>query len=809
MTFWQDVRSGWRQLVSARGFAAAAIITFALGVGAATAIFSAVYAVVLQPFPFAEPDRVVSIGEKWRAGRTTAVSPGNFNDWRTQSSSYSELAARGFVSFNLSSGEVPERVLGTWVTHNYFTVFGIPALHGRTFSAEEDRPGTERVVVLSHRLWTRVFGTDPRAVGRTIKMDGHPYTVIGVMGPEFDRLGGTDELWVPAAFTSAQLASHDGHSFMVVGRLAHGISIEQAAAELPIIFDRVKSQFPAATQIREGIVIPYTSQILGNWRQRLLVLFGAVALVMFIACGNVAHLLLARARARAHEVALRASLGASRVRMVRQFLTETLVLALIGGGGGVVIAYIAVPALLAISPGDVPRLDQTTVNPTVLLFALGTTMLCAFVAGIVPAMRWTRLDLTRNLSDGGRTVAKSKDTLRVLLVSAEVALAIVLLAGAGLLVRSAIYLQSVDEGFDGTGVLTARISLPEAGYEEPARVEQAFMSLVDRLSRSPSVEVAAASSSAPMAPGANNNGLVPEGKVFDPNDFVLGRLGVVTGDYFRAFRIPVVAGRAFTIDDRREAPKVMMLSETAARRLFPGESAIGKRVGCCEAGPNGETGLKLIIGIVGDVRTDGPQEEARADFYVPIQQAPPDAWRWLQRTITVVVRGTTGDPAALAGLLRDAVGEMDRTVPVHSIATMDERLRTSLAEDRFNTTLMLLLGAIGLFLSAIGLYGVIASVVSQRRHEIAIRIALGAQSHQVVRMVMRQGMQPVWFGVGVGLIGAVAASRALSEYVHGVTTRDPLTLVAVVALLVAVAFVANLLPAWGASRVNTATLLIN
>lgn len=807
MTFWQDIRYAWRQLASAPGFAAIAIATFAIGIGATTAIFSAVYAVVLQPFPFPEPDRVVAIGERFRGPGLSAVSAGNFNDWRTQGTFFSDIAARRFVTVNVAGGDAPERLVGNAVTHTYFSVFKVPPALGRTFSADEDQPGNERVVVLSDRLWRRMFASDAGVIGRTLQMDGYPYTVIGVMPRSFDQLTpGEEQFWVPAAFTAETLASRDGHSMTAVARLAPGVSIERAAAELQGIFNRIKTQ-TGDNQAREGVVAPYATQVVGDSRDRLLVLFGAVALVMLIACGNVAHLLLARGRLRSHEVALRASLGASRRRVVRQFLTESMVLACIGGLAGIGVAYAVVPALLAMSPDTVPRLNQTTVNTTVLLFALVATLVCAVATGIVPALRVSRPNLRSALGDGGRTVARGNDTLRSLLVAAEVALAIVLLTGAGLLVRSALYLQTVDIGIDGQNVLTARVSLPAAGYEEPARTEQAFLDLVARLSQTSTIEAAAVSSSAPMAPGGSNNGLVPEGKTFDPNDFVLGRLGIIGGDYFRALRIPLVAGRAFTADDRRGSTRVMILSEGAARRLFPGESAVGKRVACCEVGPNGAPALKLIIGVVGDVRADGPGEDTRSDFYLPIQQAPADAWLWIQRTMTVVVRSTQGDAASSATTIRDAVRSLDPSLPVHSIATVQQRITAVLAREQFNTVLMLLLGAIGLILSAIGIYGVITCFVAQRRHEIAIRVALGARSTEVVGMVLHQGMRPVWLGIVAGVIAAAAASQVLSASVHGVTTRDPLTFTLAITILVVTAALANILPARAATRVDPAGLL--
>jgi predicted permease len=811
MTSWQDIRYACRQLRRAPGFTVVAVLTFALGIGATTAIFSAVYAVVFQPFPFPEPNRVVAVGEQFQ-GRLAAASPGNFEDWRTHAKSFSELGARRFVSVNVSTGTTPQRLIGTAVTPSYFAVFRIPAALGRTLVSQDANPGRESVVVLSDRLWTRLFARDPAVVGHSMQMDGRIYTIAGVMPPQFDRLGGAEDFWIPAVFTPEQVASHDDHNMTVAGRLAPGVSREQASAELSIIFKQVKTQLPDNKNIFPPAVNDYAAQLIGNSGQRLLVLFAAVALVLLIACGNVAHLLLARGRLRAPEVALRASLGASRGRLVQQFLTESLVLALIGGVLGVVAAYLAVPVLMTIgpaafSPGAIPRLGQASVNGVVLLFAVGASVLSAILTGIAPALRAANLDLKGSLGDGARTVARPGDALRSTLVAAEVAFAIVLLTGAGLLVRSAIYLQSVNPGFDASSVITARVSLPETGYEDPGRVERAFRDIADRLSQQPAVEYAAVSSSVPMAPGGNNNGLVPEGKQFDPNDFVLGRLGVITGDYFHAFRIPLIAGRTFTAADRRDTQHVMILSATAARRLFPGQNAVDKRVACCEANPDGTTNLKLVVGIVGDVRSDGPQSDPRPDFYLPSQQAPPQTWTWVQRTMTVVARGKVDDPAALTAVVRTVVRDVDPTVPVYDVATMPERLRTTLAEDRFNTTLMLLLGGIGLLLATVGVYGVISFSVAHRRHELAIRMALGARPGEVVRLVVNQGMRPVWLGVAVGVLAAAWLAQALTANLYGVTAHDPATLVAVVVLLISAAIIANVLPARAAARIHPAEML--
>jgi predicted permease len=803
--FRDDARFALRQLTRAPGFTLVAALTLALGIGATAAIFSAVHAVVLRPLPFPAPDRVVVVGEEFQ-GQPANVSVGNFHDWRTHATSFAGLAAQQFFSFNLSDGGDPERVVGGRVTHTWFDVIGIPPLHGRVFAPEEDAPGRDRVAVLSHRLWTRRFGADRAIVGRDIQLNSVPYTVVGIMPPAFDITADSEELWTPAAFTPEQLTQHDEHYLDVIGRLAPGVSIEQAHAELRTIHGRMQQQFPGDEQVRPALVVPFHQQLVGDYRQRLLVLLGAVGLVLLIACGNVANLLLARGGARAREIALRAAIGAGRGRIVRQLLTETLVLAMAGAALGIALAWGAVPALVASSPDGVPRLDQARVDGVVLAFALAAATISAFVAGLAPALRAARTDLRGTLNEGGRTGSGGRDRVRTLLVTVEVGLALVLLVGAGLLVRSALHLQRLDPGFDPRGLLTARLTLPAARYDDPERVVRTFEELTESLGEMPGVEAAGASTSVPLTPGGNSNGLIADGKAFVMENAVNSQLGIVTLDYFRAMRIPLTRGRLFTAGDSRGAPLVMVLNETAARALFGDADPVGKRVACCEGTP-GNPSFKTVVGVVGDVRSRGPAQEPRPEFFLPVRQAPVVAWDWIQRSMGIVARSRTGDAAAIAPTMREAVRRIDPSVPLYQVRTMDQRMQTALAQARFNTLLMLLLGGIGLVLAAIGVYGVIAYYVAQRQQEIGIRMALGAKGSDVVRMVVRQGMMPVAAGIALGLAGAWAASRLLTASLHGVTASDPLTFAAVAALLAAVAVAATALPARRAVAVDPTRVL--
>ena len=803
--FRDDVRFAARQLAHAPAFTLVAALTLALGIGATTAIFSVVHAVVLRPLPFPEPDRVMSVGEDWQ-GRVSSASVGNFTDYRTHLKSFSSLAAKQFVSYNLAEGDQPERIVGGRVTHTWFDVIGIAPLYGRVFTADEDKPGNDRVVVLSHRLWTRRFGANPSIVDRVVRLNSEPYAVLGVMPPQFDITSDSEELWTPVAFTAAQMAEHDEHFLECIGRLARSVSVEQARAELRTLYPQMQAQYPGNNQVKLGVLKPFQETLVGDYRQRLLVLLGAVSLVLLIACGNVANLLLARGGLRAREIALRAAVGAGRGRIVRQLLTETLVLALAGAALGLALAWVAVPVLVASSPEGVPRLEQAGLDSVVLAFALGAAFLSALVAGLAPALRTARTDLRATLNEGGRGGTAGRDRLRTALVALEVALALMLLVGAGLLVRSALNLQRIDPGFDPRGVLSARITLPEARYDNPTRLVRTFEELAERLAQAPGVEAAALNSQGPLVPGGSSNGLLPAGKPFSSDAVTQSALNIVTLDYFRTMRIPLKRGRLFTGDDRRGAPLVMVVNESAARGLFPGEDPIGKQVGCCEGGPDNPR-YKTIIGVVGDTRSSGPAEDAEPEFFLPIEQSPDIAWRWIQNSMTLVARSRTGDAGALINIARGAVRAIDPTVPLFQVRTMEQRMQTALAQARFNTLLMLLLGSIGLVLAAIGVYGVIAYFVAQRQQEIGIRMALGAKGPDVVRMVVRQGMQPVVLGIALGLAAALAASRLLTAYVHGVTTTDPLTFAAVVALLGTVALVATALPARRAVRIDPTRVL--
>jgi len=795
----QDAAYAIRQLRKSPAFTAVAVLTLALGIGATTAIFSVVRSVVLRPLPYAHPERVTAVFERYE-DHDGQMSDGNYVDMEAQAKSFTHLAAELYTSFNLAEGDAPERVAAGRVTHNFFEVFGVKPALGREILPEEDQPGRELVVVLSHDLWTSRFGADPRVIGRAIRLGGRDYTVVGVMPEGFDPTLSEERLWVPIAFTPERRAQHDEHHLLVVGLLRPGVSSSQATGEVDRIMRDLAQRYPDQTGQRGGRVRPMADVLTGDYRQRLFILLGAVAFVLLIACGNVANLLLARGAARTKEIAVRAALGAGRGRIARQLLTESVVLALVAAVVGVALAYVGVRALVAAAPPDIPRLTQTRIDLPVLAFALGAAVLSSLVFGLVPALRASRQDLQGTLREGGRGMGSARDTVRNVLVAAEVALALTLLTGAGLLVRSAINLQAVRPGFDPSGVVTARLALPQPAYADPARVTRTFTEIVDRLKASPGVTAAAVVSGAPMGPGGGgSNGLIPEGRPLAMESTIDARLRIITPDYLSAMRIPLKQGRAFTPQDAAGRERVMIVSEGFARRAWPNESAIGKRVACCEGGPD-DPRWKTVVGVAGDVRSVGPAVDAVPEFYLPIDQAPAEAWDWLQRALTIVARGR--DAGTVTTAMRDAVRVVDPTLPLYSISTMNDAIRAATAEARFHTMLLGAFGVLGLILAAVGIYSVIAYFVSLRTHEIGVRMALGARPRDVVRLMTWQGLRPILVGVAVGTAAALAATRLLRGSLYGVSASDPLTLTVVAASLVAVGLVATLIPARRATRVD-------
>jgi putative ABC transport system permease protein len=804
----QDVRFAVRQLLRNPGFAVVSVLTLALGIGGTAAIFSAVRSVVLQPLPFPSPERLVAIYEE-SGGNRGNVSAGNFVDGIEPVQAFQAVTAVQYSSFNVADEGDTERVIGVRATAGFFEVFNMPPARGRVFTRDEDQPGREQVVVLSHRLWTRRFGGDPAVVGRRVTLNERPYEIVGVMPAAFDYTANSEELWTPIAFTPERKAMHDEHYLQVYGRLRPEATAQHALAELGRNAERLRTDFPRDNAGLGLIAISALEELVGDYPRRLFTLLGAVGFVLLIACGNVANLLLARGAARAGELGIRAALGAGRARIVRQLLTESVVLSVVAAALGLALAAAGIRALVAAAPPGVPRLEQTTLDLTVLAFTVALSIASAILFGVAPALRAARTDVQSVIKQGGRGAGASVVGARRRpgRIAAPRALALLLLVGAGLLIRSSLALQRVDPGFDPSGVLSARLSLPAATYPDRTSVVDTLNRLAEAASTIPGARAAGVTTQVPLGGGGNGNGLLPEGKGFDRANLIPSRLRMITPGYFDAMRIPIRRGRALTADDRRGALKVMVISQSLADAAFPGQDPIGKRIACCESGPDGKTpDFKVVVGVAGDVRSRGLGEAPAPEFYLPIEQVPDVGWDWVQRTAYIVVR-TELEPGAMTNPIRSVVRNVARGVPVFQMRTMEQRLSDSMAPARFNTLLLSLLGGMGLVLAAVGIYGVIAYFVTRRTQEIGVRMALGASKANVIALVFRQAAWPVGLGIAVGVVAAAFATRVLSSQLVGVSVYDPATFAAVIVGLAAVAFGASLIPARRAASVDPTSAL--
>jgi putative ABC transport system permease protein len=797
----QDLRYGIRQLGKSPGFTLIAVLTLALGIGATTATFSVVYGAVIRPLPWKEPERLVRLFFVSPEGeRHGAFSAPNFVDLRAQSKTLSGVTAIANATLNLSGdGSEPERLPGARVSGNYFEVMGMRPMAGRTFAPGEDRPGSPRVTVISEELWRRRFGGDPGMVGRTLTLNGEPHTVIGILARGTQLPSGADA-WVPLAFTPGDLERRGTVWFAAFGRLAPGATLERATAEGSLIARRLAQQYPDANAgyLETMTLEPLQETLIGSSRKPLLLLLGAVSFVLLIACVNVANLLLVRAASRQGEIVIRSALGAGRSRIVRQLLTESIVLALAGGVAGVALAFWATRALVKLAPAGVPRVEELGIDSTALLFALGISLLTGVLFGLAPAFQTSRTDLSAALREGTRgSRGKGGTRARSLLVVAEMALAVVLLAGAGLLIRSFALLQGVKTGFDEKGVVTFNLELPTPKYEDEGKRRAFTAALVERLERLPGVEFAGATvSGLPFDGGQDVLSFSIAGRPPAPpgkEDSMI--IGIATPDYFKTLGIPVVRGRAFTPEDRDESPGVMVINEAAARRYFSNQNPLGQRI----AMGSRRSTPREVVGVVADFKQDELEREVEPQMFVPYDQLP---WE----SLAVVLRSNQ-EAQALAPAIRTAVRELDPDLPLYGLQSMEELVATSTAPSRFY---MLLLGGfafISLVLAAVGIYGVIAYAVRQRTQEIGIRIALGATGDRVLRMVVGQGLALAGVGALIGLLGALYATRGMQSLLFEVSASDPTIYAGVALVLVAVAAVASYLPARRAARTDPQLVL--
>jgi putative ABC transport system permease protein len=798
---WRDLRYGARMLRKAPGFAIVAVLTLAIGIGANTAIFSVVNAVLLKPLAMQEPSRVVYVQEVWQ-NIFPNLSVGNFADLSRQSSSFTHLAASNFASFNLATSEAPERVDGEMVTADYFATFGVPPIAGRVFTADEGRHGHAQVVLISERLWRTHLHADPEIVGQSLRINGLPYTVVGVMPKTFDPILTNSDLWIPEAFTLQQLADHDDHYLNVMGRLKRGVSVAQAQSEANVIAQRLQQQYPIDDKDRGLRVLPLTTVLFGDQRAVMEMLLVAVGFVLLIACANIANLQLARSRSRQKEIAVRAALGASPRRIVRQLLVENVVLGLSSGAVGVLLAFWGVSWIVAKGPAGVPRLDQSSVEAKALAFACGVALLSSFLFGLAPALRSASTRLSEAFKESAGTSSVSRDRIRSVLVVGEIAVALILMAGAGLLIRSALLVSRLNPGFDTANLVVGRVGLPDTAYENPAVARRTFERMVDAAAALPGVQSAAVVSRAPLAGGWSSNGLIAEGKPLDPSNLVNAMLQIVSPSYLSTARVPLKEGRDFTAQDTRDTTLVTIVNETLGRTMWPGENPIGKRFACCEPGPKGRMDpvWHVVVGLVGDVRAQGLDRQVQPEFYLPMAQVPLAAWDWIGRTMDLVVR-TRGGVFPLNDL-RATVASIAPGVPIYNLSTMQQKIAGTLEEAHFDTFLVAVFAAIALLLSSVGIYGVLSYVVAQSTRDIGIRMALGATPGLVMRDVLWYGLRLTGVGLGLGVAGAFASTRVLASLLYGVRSTDAITFAGVSLILTAVALVASYLPAHRATRVD-------
>jgi putative ABC transport system permease protein len=789
-----DLRYALRQLIKAPSFTAVAILTLALGIGACSAIFSVVNTVLLRPLDYAEPDRIVVIREtNLPQFPEFSVSPPNYLDWEKQTKSYEYLAAYSGAGLNLTGEGEPQRLVGVKATSHYFDVMGVKPILGRMLLAEEDAPGKNHVVVLSYPFWQRVFGGARDVVGRAVQLNGEPYNIVGVAPVGFGLASKVDA-WTPMAFAPKEVANDNrgAHYINVAGRLKPGVTVAQAKAELEVIATQLAQQYPDSNKGWGIFMMPLQDYGVRDVKPVLYTLLGAVGCVLLIACANLANLLLARATARHREISIRAALGASRARLVRQLLTESVVLSLCGGAAGLLLARWGLYALLALAPTSLPRVSEIRLDSGVLIFSLVLSILTGLIFGIAPAWIAARADVNEALKQGSRgsTEGGARGRLRSALVVIEVTFALMLLGGAGLLARSFMQLAQVDPGFNPANATLLRLSLPQKKYALPEQQNAFADTLLDRVKTLPGVQAAGITQSMPLV-GDYVLGFNIEGRpAIAPSDLPSTNYYAVTPDYFRAMGIRLIRGRVFTPQDDAKAPRVAIINETMARQHFPNEDPIGKRINIT----NGPDTWREIVGIVADIKQYGVDKATSAQSYEPFAQVP-------FSSLNVVVR-TSGSPAALLGALRPAVYAIDKDQPIGAIRALEEIMADSLARQRFAMTLLTVFSLVALVIAAVGIYGVMAYSVVQRTGEFGIRMALGAQQSDVLRLVLTQGGKLIGLGLVIGLAATLAASRAMGSMLFNTSAQDPLTLGTITILLAAVALVACLLPANRATKVN-------
>jgi putative ABC transport system permease protein len=791
-----DLRRACRLLLKSPGYAFVVILTLGLGIGANTTIYSAVYAYLLRPLPCEDPERLMFLGEEFLTAKSRMLaSYPNFVDWREMNTTFTDMTAYRYSRFNITGTGEPERVRASQVTESFFSVLGVQPLAGRGFLPDEDKPGGERVVVLSFGLWQRRYGGRQDIVGDTILLNGAPYTVVGIMPATFQFPDRRSTLWVPLA-ADYNTWGRDHHDLYGIGRLAPGVSSDSAHAELKTIAAQLEQQYPTGNKGWSVRLEPLQEHMARFARTPVLVLMATVGFVLLIACANVANLLLARVTSRRKEIAIRTALGASRFRAVRQVLAESITLSLAGGVAGLGLSFAGVRAVVASMASYMLPVGGIQVDGTVVVFTILVSLFTGIVFGLAPALHATRTQVNETLKEGGRTSATGHGRIRRTLVVTEIALAVMLLVGAGLLMRSFVGLVDIDAGFETDNIITSRISLPNANYAEPGQRSNFIEQLRQNVSHLPGVTSAALVSDLPTGDGAHYRSFEIEGRPHpEPDRWPEAAYSAATPGYFETLGIPLLRGRPLAETDTDGSPPVVVINNTMATRFWPDENPVGKRIRLQRRPDEWRT----VVGVAGDVHHVGLEEHLLPEMFIPHRQDPSAG--------TVLVFRTTTDPQTAATALRAAVREMDPNQPIADVRTLQQTLADTLAPNRVTTFLLAIFAAIALLLAVMGLYSVICYSVAERTRELGIRMALGAAPIDVLAMVVRQGFSLAVAGVAIGLAGAFGTTRLLSALLTGVSATDPLIFAAVPMLLALVAISASFFPARRAARVNPTTAL--
>ncbi len=801
-----DLRYALRALGKSPLFTVVAVLALALGIGANTAIFSVVDRVLLRPLPYAHPERIAMVWNHWEGWPATWISEDEFWDFARENRAFDAIGAFTNGARNLTGGDTPERVQIGFASAGVFPALGVPPIAGRVFTADEDRPGGARVVVLSAGLWRRRFAADAGIVGRTVLLDDSAYTVLGVMPADFqlplDLTGTPMDLWTPLQLDATKPSGRGGHYLNIVARTKPTVAIAAANADVAAIARRMTERFPGQYSPNFGSqAVAVNDEVLGKVRPALLILLGAVGFVLLIACANVANLLLARAESRQREIAVRTALGAARGRIVRQMLVESVTLFVIGGVAAIVLAFALVKGIAAIAPATVPRLAAVTLDVRALAFALGIALVTGLVFGLVPAAHATGTNVHLSLKDGGRGASadRGRQRARRTLVVSEVALALVLVAAAGLLIKSFVRLRDVNPGFDSGNIFTARVALPPSRYATGTQARLFWRQLIDRARALPGVQSAGAVSALPMTGTIGDWSFQVEGRATSGREsYYAGDWQTVSPDYFTTLRIPLMKGRLMTDADDARGAGVAIVDEELAKRTWPNGDAVGARI---RLGGQADSMWRTVIGVVGNVRHRGLDAELRPHLYLPQWQFPTSDNGPVPRSMSLVVR-TAGDPAAITANVRAEVSRLDPHVPVAAVRTMDDIVGAWASERRLSMMVLSIFAGVALLLAAVGIYGVMSYTVAQRTREMGIRIALGAEPRDVIALVVRQGFALAVVGIAIGLAAALTLTRLMQSMLFQVSATDPTTFIAIAVILATTALAACWVPARRATRVH-------